>query len=91
MVSYQRHAKAFAFGGITAAVIALITAIVIGKRPGYELPVFAFIAGGIAMMVSIGLTWWGGRLGIGRAEIFLAIGLALVALAGVCVGIFGPV
>jgi ABC-type Fe3+-siderophore transport system permease subunit len=91
MGSYQRHAKAFAFGGIAAAVIALITAIVIGKRPGYEIPVFAFIAGGIAMMVSIALTWWGGRLGIGRAEIFLGIGLALVALAGVCVGIFGPI
>lgn len=91
MASYQRHAKAFAFGGVASAIIALITAIVIGRRPGYEIPVFAFVAGGIAMMVSVVLTWWGGRLGIGRAEIFLGIGLALVALAGVCVGIFGPI
>ena len=91
MASYQRHAKAFALGGIAAVVIALVAAIIIGRRPGYELPAVAFIAGGIAMLVSAALTWWGGRLGIGRAEIFLWIGLALVALAGVCVGIFGPV
>jgi hypothetical protein len=91
MGSYKRHAKAFSFGGIASVVIALITAVVIGRRPGYEIAVFGFIAGGVAMMLSIALTWWGGRLGIGRAEIFLGIGLGLVALAGVCVGVFGPV
>jgi hypothetical protein len=90
LASYQSHAKAFAFGGIAAVVIALIAAVIIGRRPGYELPVIAFLAGGTAMLVSAALTWWGGRLGIARAEIFLGIGLALVALAGVCVGIFGP-
>ena len=77
MASYQRHARAFSFGGIAAVVVALIAAIMIGRRPGYELPVVAFIAGGIAMLAA--LTWWGGQLGIGRAEIFLGIDLALVA------------
>jgi hypothetical protein len=90
MGSYQRHVKAFLIGAITSAVIAVVLGLILGKRAGYELVGFGFLAGAAAMLVSLSLMWWAGRLGIGKPQIFALLGFVLLAVAGVCAALLSP-